>query len=53
MYYNDHAPPIFSRMVEGSLGTRALRLVEVLRTEALRSLARGTGQSMGGLSRMK
>ncbi len=52
-YYNDHAPPIFSRMVEGSLGTRALRLVEVVRTEVLRCLARGTGQSMGGLSRMK
>ncbi len=52
MDYNDHAPPISSRMVEGSLSTRALSLVEVLRTKALRCLAHGPGQSMGGLSIM-
>lgn len=53
MDYNNHAPPIFSRIVEGSLGTRALRLVAVLRTEPLGCLAGGTGQGMGGLSKMK
>jgi len=52
MVYSDQAPPIFCQMVEGSLGTRALRLVEVLCTEALCCLAHGTGQSMGGLSKM-